>query len=76
MGCGVPWQACNNYEDDFAPMNTSTRVLVVEDESGIALGLGDTLQLEGYQVEVVTDGASPSRRALEESPWRFNDAAR
>src|SRR5262245_14274638 len=44
-----------------------TRVLVVEDEPGIALGLEDTLQLEGYQVEVVTNGTCASRRALEET---------
>jgi sigma-B regulation protein RsbU (phosphoserine phosphatase) len=43
-----------------------TRVLVVEDEPGIALGLEDSLRLEGYQVEVVTNGARASRRALEE----------
>jgi sigma-B regulation protein RsbU (phosphoserine phosphatase) len=43
------------------------RVLVVEDEPGIALGLEDSLRLEGYQVEVVDNGASASRRALEES---------
>jgi serine phosphatase RsbU (regulator of sigma subunit) len=42
------------------------RVLVVEDEPGIALGLEDTLRLEGYQVEVSTNGASASRRALAE----------
>lgn len=41
------------------------RVLVVEDEPGIALGLEDSLRLEGYQVEVVDNGASASRRALE-----------
>jgi len=32
------------------------RVLVVEDEPGIALALGDDLRLEGYDVEVVDDG--------------------
>src|SRR5262245_16865581 len=41
------------------------RILVVEDEPGIALGLEDSLQLEGYEVEVVTDGAKASSRALE-----------
>ena len=29
------------------------RILVVEDEPGIALGLEDDLAMEGYQVEVV-----------------------
>lgn len=42
------------------------RVLVVEDEPGIALGLEDSLRLEGYQVEVVNNGARASRLALEE----------
>src|SRR5262245_33206280 len=43
------------------------RVLVAEDEPGIALGLEDTLRLEGYDVQVVTNGPSASRRAKEES---------
>ena len=41
------------------------RVLVVEDEPGIALGLEDSLRLEGYQVELVGDGLNASRRARE-----------
>src|SRR5262249_11850901 len=43
------------------------KVLVVEDEPGIALGLEDTLRLEGYQVEVVANGVKAGSRALEES---------
>jgi len=35
----------------------------VEDEPGIALGLEDDLAMEGYQVEVVGDGVTASRRA-------------
>ena len=35
-----------------------TRILVVEDEPGIALGLEDDLTLEGYEVVVVRDGES------------------
>jgi two-component system alkaline phosphatase synthesis response regulator PhoP len=42
-----------------------TRILVVEDEPGIALGLEDDLKMEGYQVEVIADGAAASRRARE-----------
>jgi DNA-binding response OmpR family regulator len=42
-----------------------TRILVVEDEPGIALGLEDDLRMEGYDVEVVTDGVVASRRARE-----------
>jgi DNA-binding response OmpR family regulator len=42
-----------------------TRILVVEDEPGIALGLEDDLTMEGYSVEVVADGVVASRRARE-----------
>jgi DNA-binding response OmpR family regulator len=41
------------------------RILVAEDEPGIALGLEDDLTMEGYQIEVVTDGAAAARRASE-----------
>jgi DNA-binding response OmpR family regulator len=40
-----------------------TKILVVEDERGIAVGLEDDLRVEGYDVEVVGDGAVASRRA-------------
>ncbi len=43
-----------------------TRILVVEDEPPLALGLEDDLKLEGYEVEVVRDGETASRRAQEE----------
>jgi len=43
-----------------------TKILVVEDEPGIALGLEDDLRLEGYDVEVSADGINASRRAREE----------
>ena len=33
-----------------------TRILVVEDEPAIALGLRNDLTLEGYAVEVAADG--------------------
>jgi DNA-binding response OmpR family regulator len=42
-----------------------TRILVVEDEPGIALGLEDDLRLEGYEVESVADGVTAARRARE-----------
>ena len=41
------------------------RILVVEDEPGIALALEDDLTREGYAVEVVSDGAVATRRARE-----------
>jgi len=40
-----------------------TRILVVEDEPGIALGLEDDLRMEGYNVEVASDGTTASRLA-------------
>lgn len=42
-----------------------TRILVVEDEPGIAMGLEEDLTLEGYAVEIVRDGDSALRRARE-----------
>jgi two-component system alkaline phosphatase synthesis response regulator PhoP len=42
-----------------------TRILIVEDEPGIALGLEDDLKMEGYEVEVAGDGVAASRRARE-----------
>jgi len=41
------------------------RILVVEDEPAIALGLRNDLTLEGYTVEVAEDGEAASRRARE-----------
>jgi two-component system alkaline phosphatase synthesis response regulator PhoP len=42
-----------------------TRILVIEDEPGIALGLESDLKLEGYDVEVARDGETGLRRARE-----------
>lgn len=42
-----------------------TRILIVEDEPGIALGLEDDLTMEGYAVETVSDGIAAARRARE-----------
>lgn len=44
-----------------------TRILVVEDEPAIALGLQDDLTLEGYQVIVAADGDTAVRRVADES---------
>jgi len=43
------------------------RILVVEDEPPLALGLEDDLKLEGYEVEIARDGETASRRAREQS---------
>lgn len=40
------------------------RILVVEDEPQLALGLEDDLKLEGYEVEVARDGQIATERAL------------
>jgi DNA-binding response OmpR family regulator len=42
-----------------------TRILIVEDEPGIALGLETDLKLEGYGAEVARDGENGLRRALD-----------
>jgi len=42
-----------------------TRILVVEDEPGIALGLRNDLTLEGYAVEVAGDGETALERGRE-----------
>jgi DNA-binding response OmpR family regulator len=42
-----------------------TRILVVEDEPGIAMALEDDLRSEGYEVEIARDGETGSRRARE-----------
>jgi len=41
------------------------RILVVEDEPTIAIGLQDDLELEGYAVEVTNDGDVAMKRVLE-----------
>src|SRR5436309_13327738 len=43
-----------------------TRILVVEDEPGVALGLEDDLRLEGWEVEVAPDGVVGAKRAREQ----------
>ena len=41
------------------------RLLIVEDEPTIAMGLEDDLRLDGHDVEVVSDGIDAERRGLE-----------
>ncbi len=43
-----------------------TRILVVEDEPGIAMALEDDFRSEGYEVEVIGDGEAASSRAREQ----------
>ena len=42
------------------------RILIVEDDRDLAFGLSDDLQVEGYEVEVVSDGESATKRARED----------
>jgi len=42
-----------------------SRIVIVEDEPGIALGLQDDLRLEGYEVELISDGVAAARRGRE-----------
>ncbi len=44
-----------------------SRILVVEDEPGIAFALESDLQTEGYEVVLVTDGVEAARRARSEA---------
>jgi two-component system alkaline phosphatase synthesis response regulator PhoP len=44
-----------------------SRILIVEDDADIALGLEDDLTVEGHQVEVVRDGQTACRRGRD--PW-------
>jgi len=43
-----------------------TRILVVEDEPGIALGLEDDLRLEGWDVELIGDGIAAAKRGRDQ----------
>jgi two-component system, OmpR family, alkaline phosphatase synthesis response regulator PhoP len=45
-----------------------SRILVVEDNPDLAYGLRNNLEIEGYQVEVVSDGAKGLTRAREAGP--------
>lgn len=44
-------------------MATTSRILVVEDEHAIAVGLRDDLEADGFQVDVVADGLEGERAA-------------
>jgi two-component system alkaline phosphatase synthesis response regulator PhoP len=47
-------------------MSSTARILVVEDEPGIALALADDLRLEGYDVDVTGDGATAVRKGRDD----------
>jgi two-component system alkaline phosphatase synthesis response regulator PhoP len=50
------------------PQSQTQRILVVEDEESIALGVRDALQHAGFQAEVVHDGARALERIRAEQP--------
>src|SRR5574341_1616660 len=52
------------WEDSTLPQ----KILVVEDEPGIVLGLRDNLEYEGFEVCAAADGEEALRCALEERP--------
>src|SRR5262249_40912349 len=56
-----------HFHDFFARDRGSlmTRILVVEDEQKLAMGLEGDLKMEGYEVAVQKDGEAASRRARE-----------
>ncbi|HMA21808.1 MAG TPA: response regulator, partial [Gemmatimonadaceae bacterium] len=45
-----------------------TRILVVEDNDDLARGLANNLEIEGFEVETVADGAKGLERARESGP--------
>lgn len=45
-----------------------TRILVIEDNDDVAFGLRNNLEIEGYQVEVASDGSAGLARAIETRP--------
>jgi two-component system alkaline phosphatase synthesis response regulator PhoP len=47
---------------------TTSRILIVEDEPDMAMGLRDNLQFEGYEVLMAEDGESGLEIALAEKP--------
>ena len=46
-------------------MNTQTKILLIEDDAGVAAGLKKDLQAEGYQVATATRGDEGLARAKE-----------
>lgn len=45
-----------------------TRILVIEDNRNLAIGLRNNLEIEGYEVEVATDGTSGLASAQAQTP--------
>src|SRR6185295_10005927 len=45
-----------------------TRILIVEDNDDLARGLANNLEIEGFETEIASDGASGLERARETSP--------
>src|SRR5207248_8628077 len=61
----VDGRAGRDVHDSFAAGGLRmTRILVVEDDPSIRLGLEDTLTAKGYEVDVVGKGSDGAERAL------------
>jgi DNA-binding response OmpR family regulator len=60
--------ALANMEAMLEAPAVTTRVLIIEDDPNVAEVVARYLAREGYQVDVVTDGAVGLRRALSEPP--------
>src|SRR5690348_1271828 len=68
-----PWRRSSSSErawrrQHIHTLTSMSRILIVEDEADIALGLEDDLTMEGHEVEVARDGETASRRGRE-APW-------
>src|SRR5262245_23714790 len=50
------------------PQSQTQRILVVEDEESIAMGVRDALQHAGFQTEVVHDGLRALERIRSDAP--------
>ena len=55
-------------KSDARPSRPATRVLVVEDQTAIAMLLADNLEAEGYVVECVSRGDEAELRIAETPP--------
>jgi DNA-binding response OmpR family regulator len=65
LPCLLSTSSLENAVKPVIGSNDMTKILVVEDEPGIALGLEDDLRLEGWDVELIGDGVAASKRARE-----------
>jgi two-component system alkaline phosphatase synthesis response regulator PhoP len=58
----------NGAKGGEAPRKAGARILVIEDDPDMVMGLRDNLQFEGYQVTAAASGEEGLRAALKEEP--------